>query len=307
MKPMSKFNENPENAPYARLRSNPSPETDTSGSRPMECNVLSCMMKKLLFAIIIATLLTGAAHAGECKKIVITSDPEYPPISWQDTENPGKIIGVAIELAEKAFAEIGIPVESKYVGPWRRSLLKAEMGEIDMIAGLYRNEKRETYLEYVQPACMGDPAVIFVMKGKAFKYGKWDDLIGLTGGIRLGDSYGEAFDKFAKKKLELDRAARFELLFKKMQNGRNRYFLYGLYPGLAQAEEAGVREQLEYLPNPVTNEGIYMAFSKISLCKSHKLYLGKKIQEYVEAQIPEALVEKYLKIWKNQARSASEP
>lgn len=261
-------------------------------------------MKNFLFLVIIALLFPGSVNAAECRKVIITSDPEYPPISWRDPENPETIIGVAIEMAKMAFNEIGIEVESKYVGPWERVQHNAESGNVDMISGIYLNEKRKNYLDYVYPACMSDPSVIFVMKGQTFKFEKWEDLIGLTGGIRIGDSFGEAFDKFGKEKLKIEKVKSFNLLFKKLQHRRNRYFVYGLYPGLAYAEELGVRDNLEYLAKPVTDEYIYMAFSKKSLCKSHQEIIGKKIAKYIKNGVPEKLVKKYLKIWKKQTESS---
>lgn len=262
-------------------------------------------MKKLLFLVIIAILFEGSSHATDCRKVIITSDPDYPPISWRNPENPETIIGVAIELAIMAFKEIGIKAESKYVGPWERVQHNAESGKVDMISGIYLNEKRKSYLDYVYPACMPDPSVIFVMKGQSFSFEKWEDLMGLTGGIRIGDSFGEAFDKFEKEKLKIERVKSFNILFKKLQHRRNRYFVYGLYPGLAYAEELGVRDNLEYLAKPVTDEYIYMAFSKKSLCKTYQVIIGKKIAKYIDDGVPEKLVKKYLKIWKKQAESSS--
>jgi polar amino acid transport system substrate-binding protein len=260
-------------------------------------------MNKVLFPVIIAIMFAGLANAAECRKVIITSDPEYPPISWRDSENPKKIIGVAIELSEMAFMEMGIAFESRYVGPWERVLRNAEYGKVDMIAGIYLNEKRKKYLDYIFPSCMKDPSVIFVMKGRTFRFEKWEDLIGLTGGIRIGDSFGETFDRFEKEKLKIERVKSFNTLFKKLQHGRNRYFVYGLYPGLAYAEELGVRDKLEYLSKPITDEKIYIAFSKKSMCKTYQEIFGKKMEKYIQNRIPDILTEKYIKIWKKQAES----
>jgi polar amino acid transport system substrate-binding protein len=262
---------------------------------------------KFLLLLILTAVLSGQVYASDCQKIVITSDPDYPPISWRDRSNPEKIIGVAIELIETAFRELGIVVESRYVGPWKRTLKIAKDGKVDMIAGLYLTEERKLSFDYVFPPCMSDPTVVFVMKGETFSFKKWEDLVGLTGGARLGDSYGEKFDTFAKDHLKLERVVGFEQLYKKLKARRNRYMLYGLYPGLVQAEELGVRENLEYLSNFIISEGIYIAFSKQSSCTIYNEFLGKKLQEYIDASLPEALMEKYLEIWREQTKISSEP
>ncbi|MFZ5569935.1 MAG: substrate-binding periplasmic protein [Thermodesulfobacteriota bacterium] len=255
----------------------------------------------IVIAGICSMNIAGFGADDDCQKIVVSSDEAYPPISWRDKEHPEKIIGVAIELIEMAFADLGISVESRYVGPWKRTLKMLELGEIDMISGLYITEERKAAFQFVFPMFMTDPSVIFVKKGAAFSFDKWDDLKGLTGGSRFGDSYGEQFDAFAKKNLTIEQVTTFKMLYKKIEYGRNRYMIYGLYPGWAQAEELGVRDKIEYLPNFISNEGVYVAFSKRSPCARHGEFLGKKIQEYIAARLPEKLVEKYVTIWKDQA------
>jgi len=87
-----------------------------------------------------------------------------------------------------------------------------------------------------------------------------------------------------------------------MEAGRNRYLVYGLYPGLAEAQRTGFENQLEYLPNYVITQGMHIAFSKKSQYKKYIPFLSQKLEKFKEAKIPEKLVEKYLKIWKEQIR-----
>lgn len=258
-------------------------------------------MKKILSnTVILVFLFVNMAYSSENEIITVTANGEFPPISWQDKDNPKKITGVSIELLEMAFREKGISVEAKYVGPWKRAQLNVQNGEIDMLAAPYINEERQVYFDYIFPAFMEDPVVIFVKKGQIFPFEKWEDLIGMTGGTPLGNSYGEKFDKFAKEKLTIEWVSSVELVFRKLEYGRNRYLVYGLYSGLAEAQRTGFENKIEYLPNDVSTEGMYMAFSKKSPFKKYIPFLGQKMKEYKESKIPEKLVEKYLKIWKEQ-------
>jgi len=260
-------------------------------------------MTNIFFAGILMLLFVLSAQADECKKVIISSDSEYPPISWRDPEDPDNIIGTVIELAEMVFNDLGVSVETPYVGPWKRTLRYSELGRVDMIAGVYMNEERKSYLDYVLPTLMVDQTVVFTLKGQAFKFEQWDDLKGLQGGRRLGDSFGDSFDQFEQEHLKLDRVEKSEQLLNMLQRGRNQYFIYGLYPGLAYAEKMGIRNELEYLPKPLTEENIYLAFSKKSPCKKHSHIFSHKMKILIQNKVPELLVEKYLEVWKRQAES----
>lgn len=261
-------------------------------------------MKKL-FMTGIVLLMACISYAGECepcKKIIVTGNAEYPPLTWQDKKNPGKIIGFAVELLEIACKDIGIAVEGKYVGPWARAQSEVKNGHVDMLGGAYITEERKIYMDYIIPPFVMDPTVIFVKKGSKIRFEKWEDLIGLIGGTPIGNSYGESFDKFAKERLTIERVPKLVQAFEKLEMGRNQYVVYGLYPGLADAEVTGFMDKIDYLPNSIISEGLYFTISKKSVCNCQKIkdHLTKKVKEFSEQKLPEQLMEKYLKIWKDQ-------
>ncbi len=256
-------------------------------------------MKGFAVAMALTALLAGHARAAECDRIIVSSDPDYPPISWQDRQHPQRIIGVAIEIVERAFAEKGIKVESRYVGPWKRVL--ADRAHLDIIAGLYLTPPRQAYLTFVQPPFMSDPSVIFVRRGRPIHIRQWQDLAAYKGGMRLGDSFGRSFDAFADRHLRLEKVREFEQLSRMVVAGHIDYFIYGLYPGLAMNEKLGLDQQLDYLTPPVSEEKIYIAFTRHSKCASYAGFLQARIRDYVNQGLPRTLSEKYLKIWKQQS------
>lgn len=267
------------------------------------------MLKKYFFILGAAVFFIGAfspatINAVDCRHIIVTSDPDYPPISWRDKENPEKIIGVAVEIIEQAFAETAIDIEVKYAGPWKRALLSVAGGEIDLILGLYENQERKADMDYVYPAFMDEPVSVFVKTGEAFGFGQWLDLKGKIGGIRAGDSFGTDFDEFARQHLKLESVGGFEQLYKMTSAGRITYFLYGYYSGLALAEKLGINENIESLEHPVVLESLYVAFSKKSKCTIHNEFLGKKIAGFVADGLVDDLILKYQGIWEAQVRKA---
>ncbi|HEY7445801.1 MAG TPA: transporter substrate-binding domain-containing protein, partial [Vicinamibacterales bacterium] len=135
-------------------------------------------MKRILSLSVFAAL-TLAGHAAfaadECSKIVATGHPQYPAIAYKDGDS---IAGAAPMLVEAIAKNLKVPLESKYMGSWADAQAAARDGKADMIFGIYYNDERAKYLDYVQPAFMYDEVVIFVAKGKGFAYKDENDLIG---------------------------------------------------------------------------------------------------------------------------------
>ena len=257
----------------------------------------------LLLAACLLVPATQAFADPECKKIVLTGNSGYPPVSWRDRAHPGNITSIAGELVEMAMKDVGVPVENKFVGPWKRAQLAMRDGEVDAIHSAYVNEERKGYMDYTAVPFIMDPTVIFVKKGHAFAFKRKEDLIGLQGASPIGESYGDDFDNFAKDKLKIDLVTSVDVAFKRLLAGRDRYVVFGLYPGLAAAESNGIGDQIEYLQTPVITAGMYVAFSKKSPCGAKYLdYLSGKIAEYVKQGLPEKLLKKYSETWKAQSR-----
>ena len=92
------------------------------------------------------------------------------------------------------------------MGSWEEAQAAARDGQADLIFGIYYNDARAGYLDYVQPAFMYDDVAIFVAKGKDFPFKEQNDLIGKKGVTNEeGESYGDEFDAFMKDKLDVTR------------------------------------------------------------------------------------------------------
>ena len=63
-------------------------------------------------------------------------------------------------LVEAIAKNLKVPLESKYMGSWADAQAAARDGKADMIFGIYYNDERATYLDYVQPAFMYDEVVV---------------------------------------------------------------------------------------------------------------------------------------------------
>jgi polar amino acid transport system substrate-binding protein len=225
-------------------------------------------MKRILsFSLFAALALTGnAAFAADaCTKIVATGHPQYPAIAYKDGDN---IAGAAPMLVEAIAKTLKVPLESKYMGSWADAQAAARDGKADMIFGVYYNDERATYLDYVKPAFMYDEVVVFVAKDKPFAYKDENDLIGKKGATNKGESYGNDFDAFIKDKLTVARTDGIEAAFKDLLDGKADYVIAGYYSGLAEAAKEGIKDKVEPLSPAILEAEMFVAFSKKSPCAS---------------------------------------
>jgi len=225
-------------------------------------------MKRVLFlSLVAAASLAGSAAfaADTCETITLTGHPQYPVIAWKDDD---KIVGAAPALVEAIGKMLNVPVESKAMGSWADAQDAVREGKVDMIVGVYYNDERAQFLDYVQPAFVFDPVVAFVAKDKAFAYSGQDDLIGKKGATNKGESYGNEFDAFIKDKLTVERTDGIDDAFKDLMDGKVDYVLAGYYPGLAEATRMEIEGKVKPLEPSLLSPEMFVAFSKKSPCIS---------------------------------------
>ena len=162
--------------------------------------------------------------------------------------------------------KLGVPVVSKYTGSWADAQMAARDGTADIIFGIYFNDERATYLDYVQPAFMLDPVVAMVATGKNFPFTGQDDLIGKKGVTNNGESYGPALDAFIADKLTMTRTSGVDKAFNAVISGEADYMIAGLYPSITAAAQFRVTGQLDPLDPPLLTADMFIAFSKKSPC-----------------------------------------
>ena len=236
-------------------------------------------MKRLLRLSVFAALAltsTAAFAAGDCAKITATGHPQYPVIAFKEGD---AIAGAAPMLVEAIAKQLNIQLQSKSMGSWADAQAAARDGKADMIFGIYHNDERAQYLDYVQPAFMFDDVAVFVAKGKAFPFEGQDDLIGKKGVTNEGESYGNAFDAFMKDKLDVARTNGIDEAFNALLSGQADYLIAGYYPGLAEAAEAGVKDKVEVLDQALLTAEMFVAFSKKSPCAAMADKFGQAITE----------------------------
>ena len=254
------------------------------------------MKRFLRLSVFAALTLTSSAALAEdaCTKITATGHPQYPVIAFKDGDN---IAGAAPMLVEAIAKKINVPLESKAMGTWADAQAAAKDGKADMIFGIYYNDERATYLDYVQPAFVFDPVVVFVKKDKKVPFTGQDDLIGKKGVTNQGESYGNEFDAFIKDKLDVARADGIDNAFKDLLSGKADYLIAGYYPGVAEAAKAGVKDKIEVLDQALLTAEMFVAFSKKSPCTALADKFGQAITGMTTDGSFDAMLAEATKAW----------
>ena len=228
-------------------------------------------MKRILLLFVFSFLLCSSAQAGE--NLIITAAPSVYAKPEGD-----HLVGPAVDLVTQIFQEFGIAVETKVV-PWVRAVEEAKTGDVDAILTLFFTKERAEFIDYL-PHYYEAQTVVIVPKGKPFPYSKWDDLIGKKGIMVKGDSQGEAFDAFAKEKLNIQRVPALKDMLRVLALSRR--VDYGIYTKeycLVAARKSDALDKIEILPTPLASELLFIGFSKKSRFREYIPQVNNRIIE----------------------------
>jgi polar amino acid transport system substrate-binding protein len=239
----------------------------------------------LELTMLAASSLTGAVAPAQaqpaCARLVITGHPSYPPVAWAAQ---GKIIGAAPTLVSAIATKLGVEdVVSKDYGSWEAAQGAVRDGDADVIFGIYKNDARAAYLDFVAPPFMTDPVAIVVRNGAGFAYAEWSDLKTRKGVTNAGESYGDKFDAYMGSQLTVARADGVDNTFAALIAGKADYMIVGLYPGRDEAKRLGIADKIAFLPKELLSSAMYVAFSKKSKCGALRAGFAAEIKAAVDS------------------------
>lgn len=258
-------------------------------------------MRKIILILLLTVVFPSAwgnAQQGDSEApILITGHPDRPPFIYRDGD---QIVGLGPEFAGIVLSNLEVAYESHSMGPWKRVQEFARQGKVDLIAGLYRNSQRETYLAFTIPF-MEDPTSVFVKKEKAFAISTRQDLVGWRGVTLFGDSFGEQMDRFMDNQLRMIRVYAIEDMFDLVLSEKADYMIFGHYAGRVAAIRMGLENVILVAKKNLVVEKVYFALSK----KSPHLYLlddiNRQICKLREEGVVDALIEEQISRYRLKA------
>ena len=93
---------------------------------------------------------SAAQDAAEDEKptIVVGTELDYPPYSFSDAA--GAPMGLNVDLTRAIAHVMGLHVEIR-IEPWGRIRKALEVGELDVVAGMFYSEEREKLVDFSPP------------------------------------------------------------------------------------------------------------------------------------------------------------
>ncbi len=245
------------------------------------------------FLILFILFLNISLLAQECRVLRVGGNSEWYPVNFIN-ENTNKTEGIAYDFARLIGKELNLEVEIYPSYPWKRMLAYVEHGKLDVVAALYWTKQRANIYTYSK-AYFRNEARVFVLKNKKFKLEKLEDLIGLRGGTPFGGSYGDNFDSFAQKNLNLKHTTTKRQYIGMLLQNRIDYFILDHQDGLIYLKKNALEDKIVALDYPISTTKVYFAFSKHSPCIKLLGSINKLILESSFDGTLEALIHKYTK------------
>ncbi len=248
---------------------------------------------KSLVILCCAIVLAAIHPARAAEPMLVTGNPEAPPIVW---EKGGNLVGIGPWLAKATLDPLAAGYIIRPVGSWAEVQEKAKSGAVDLIVSAYRTKERESYLEFSEPY-LESPVVIVTKKGNSFVCNCWTDLIGKKGVAHAGESFGDRFDNYIKAKLDVTYTT-YERAFEMLGEDTADYLIIDLYPAIIYSKLLQVEDRIEFMDKPATVQYFHMAFARKSPHRRLLPAINKRIRELKQkGAVKKMLVAQY-RDWK---------
>ena len=133
--------------------------------------------------LLLSLLLGSTALAAQ--PVRYCDHPVYPPISWSDGKH---MRGLAPRVVSAVMASLGQEVELVTLGNWKRCLLDAAEGRVDVVLA-YRTQPRQDFLRFASVPVLREEVAIFYNRRRPLKVDVLEDLTRYRGGLLFGESY----------------------------------------------------------------------------------------------------------------------
>ncbi|HEY4081095.1 MAG TPA: transporter substrate-binding domain-containing protein [Burkholderiaceae bacterium] len=242
-----------------------------------------------------ATAAAAAAPA-ECRKVVVSADPEFPPYAWFD----GKTLrGASVDVVLTILRGMDLPYELRYAGPFARLLRFAETGEVDIITELKRNAEREAFLAFSDTAIFSNPTSVFMRAGETIKnfHGR-EDLRKRHGGVTRATRFGNGLDEYVAHSLDVEDGPGIQENFLKLKARRIDYFISPHFPAETYLVTSGQEDKYTVLKPFVAVAPVFVGWSKKSACIGRLAEFDARLKHYVSVMDSPRLIQSNFADWR---------
>lgn len=224
-------------------------------------------LSALLCCILPISVQIKAETEMSCSSMIATGNSEYPPFLWKKADGSNELMGANRLIIDEISRRLGIPIKLLHTGPWSRAQLEVKSGRADLMAGAFYTTERSDYMDYISPAFLHTSSVVWKRTGQRLDYSKKEDLINKRGVTVINNSFGQSFDDFSEKYLNIISVSGLEQAFKMLVAKRVDYVVYEKSPGLAYLNLLDMKTDVVSLAS-VSSEGLFLTLSKNSTCNT---------------------------------------
>ncbi|OLU05937.1 amino acid ABC transporter substrate-binding protein, PAAT family [Pseudomonas reinekei] len=231
-------------------------------------------LRRLLWLLM---LLAGTAQAAE--KIRYCDYPVYPPISWSDGK---QVRGLAPSVVKNLFGQLGYQVEVVVLGNWKRCLLDAAEGRVDVVLA-YSTAQREQSLLFSKVPVLREEVALFINRQHPVKFERVQDLARYRGGLLFGESYGVEFDRMVAQNNNIEWVSDSRQNFGKLIRGRIDFITQERRTGQLYVENLAGAQDIVALPTALSVDYLRVAVSRRSPLAERMPDIDAQLQRMVNA------------------------
>jgi|GEM_PF-2103729 len=251
-------------------------------------------MRYMVALLTFAFWLVFGTGSGFAEKTYIVSGNSYaPPVVW---EEQNKLAGVAPDLIAEVFEELSIPYAVRIIENWAQVQEAAQGGSIDGIFSAFQNEKRDAYLNFSIPY-LPEPSVVVVKKGNEFRFSHWDALKSKKGVAPSGESFGQEFDAYIEKNLDMS-YYQIQRAMQELALGKADYLVIDYYTALVYTYLLQGENAVTILEPAIGTENFHFAISKDSELNARMDDINRVLGEKIAGGVVTELFMKHYERWK---------
>ncbi|GLS90914.1 ABC transporter substrate-binding protein [Psychromonas marina] len=228
-----------------------------------------------VFIIVFLLLLSSPIKAVQ----ITTANAHWPP--WRVIEADGTLSGIELDILKRLTTHLDFDLIIKGCG-WKRCLKHMEVGESDVMTGLFKTAEREQYMKFITPAYRVEKNICFYQnKDSSKEIYHFKDLYDISVGVVKKVAYFEPFD--SDPRINKLYATTDEYLFRLLQADRLDAVVIACVTGdvlVSELNLQGVFKHANYVYRVA--HPVYLAISKKSPFLAREAEISKALQGMID-------------------------